>query len=100
MNSDQETGLSGHLMDCILSGGNERYTISARLKNPIIGIGAPAHYFLPDAGKKLNAEVVISEDADVANALGAVTSHVLIRREASIRPDQPGCFIKEPAPPI
>ena len=95
VNSGQETGLAGHLLDCILCGGQEGYTISARIENPIIGIGAPAHYFLPNAGRKLQAEVVIPEDADVANALGAVTSRVLIRQKASIRPDERGCFLVE-----
>ncbi|MCF8109540.1 MAG: DUF1638 domain-containing protein [Desulfohalobiaceae bacterium] len=95
VDADQEGGLAGHLLDCILSGGKRRYSISARLAHPIIGIGAPAHYFLPNAGRQLNAEVVIPEDADVANALGAITSHVLIRQKVSIKPDHLGRFVVE-----
>ena len=88
-----ETELSRHLLECILSEKNSRYSINAHLKNPIIGIGAPVHYFLPNAGKILNAEVVVPEDADVANALGAITSCVMIKQKVFIRPDQTGCFI-------
>jgi len=90
---EKETKLSKHLMECIFSKGNNHYNITARLKNPIIGIGAPIHYFLPGAGKMLNAEVVIPADADVANALGAITSHIAIRKKISIVSDQSGFFI-------
>lgn len=93
VDEDRETELSRHFMECILSEENTEYSIRARLKNPIIGIGAPVNYFLPNAGEKLNAKVVIPEDADVANALGAITSHILIKKKISIRPDQIGFFI-------
>lgn len=91
----EETALSAHLLECILSRGDENYSISASLKHPIVGIGAPAHRFLPKAGNRLNARVVIPEDADVANALGAITSHVLIRQRVCIKPDHLGRFVVE-----
>ncbi|NOR23843.1 MAG: hypothetical protein GQ542_05515 [Desulforhopalus sp.] len=42
------------------------------------------------AAEKLQAELIIPENWDVANALGAVTSHVLIRQNLTIRPDSRG----------
>ncbi|MCK5666855.1 MAG: hypothetical protein KAI17_25380, partial [Thiotrichaceae bacterium] len=95
INEREENELSRYFMECILSEKNGRYSIKAQLNNPIIGIGAPVSYFLPNAGKKLNTNVVIPENADVANALGAITSHVMIKRKISIRPDPLGCFIVE-----
>ena len=89
---EAESALSDHLMDCMLSGGPERYSIKAALTHPVIGIGAPAHFFLPAAGKRLNADVIIPEDADVANALGAVTSHIRIKQQLIIRPGDTGGF--------
>ena len=92
VDEDAETPLSAHLMACMLSGGQDGYRIEAFLDNPVIGIGAPAHFFLPNAGKKLNARVIIPDDADVANALGAISSHIMIRQQVTIRPDDTGGF--------
>lgn len=95
VDDQKESPLSSHLMDCILSEQNDKYSITARFEDPIIGIGAPVHYFLPDAGQRLNAKVIIPENADVANALGAITSCITIKQRASIRPDDLGHFIVE-----
>jgi len=94
-----ETKLSRHLFDCIFDGKNRSsYSINVQLQHPVVGIGAPVHYFLPNAGKKLGATVVIPEDADVANALGAITSEIVIKQQLSIRPGQSGGFIVQGAP--
>ena len=93
-----QTELSRHLMDCILTDKNSNYSINVQLRDPLVGIGAPVHYFLPNAGKKLGGRVVIPEDADVANALGAITSHIMIKQQLSIRPDQVGGFTVQGAP--
>lgn len=47
-----------------------------RLKKPLIAIGAPAKVWLNDAAELLNAEIVLPEDADVANAYGAAVGQV------------------------
>lgn len=86
------SALADHLMECILSGDKERYSIKATLAYPVIGIGAPTHFFLPNAGKRLNTEVIIPEDADVANALGAISSHIRIKQTVTIRPGDTGGF--------
>lgn len=54
----------------------------------VIGIGAPAKYFVPQAAKLLKTEAVIPENADVANAIGAATSQVMICRHVRIKPQQ------------
>ena len=74
---------------------SRRYRLRAEFTYPVIGIGAPVDYFLPQAGKLLNAKVVIPKDADVANALGAITSHILIKQKVVIRPNSVGNFIVE-----
>ena len=65
------------------------------MKQPVVGIGAPVHFFLPRAGKTLGAEVILPEDADVANAIGAITSSVVVKRHVRIIPDQEGGFLIE-----
>ncbi|MDY0221802.1 MAG: DUF1638 domain-containing protein [Desulfobacterium sp.] len=97
MKSVETSPVFNQLMDQIINPGNRRYTITAKLCYPIIGIGAPVHFFLPQAGKRLNAEVIIPEHADVANAVGAITSHIMVKRKVSIKPDSSGKFIVEGA---
>lgn len=89
----EHTALSKLLMDSIIAKTNHNYSIDVTLKNPIIGIGAPVDYFLPAAGKKLHAQVIIPQDADVANALGAITSNIVIKKNLSIVPGPQGGFI-------
>ena len=38
----------------------------------LIGIGAPTHIFLPDVAKALGAPYILPENAEVANAIGAL----------------------------
>ncbi len=82
------------LMANLMAGGNDQYQINVTLKRPVIGIGAPINYFLKRAVKPLGAEAVLPKDADVANAIGAVTSEVRIRRQVSIIPGSGGFVIE------
>jgi N-methylhydantoinase A/oxoprolinase/acetone carboxylase beta subunit len=65
------------LVDNLMAGGTSDYHVQIKLKRPVIGIGAPVQYFLPNAVKPLESEAVIPKDADVANAIGAITSSFL-----------------------
>ncbi|MEK7374332.1 MAG: hypothetical protein AABZ85_04815 [Thermodesulfobacteriota bacterium] len=58
------------------------------LKNRLVGIGAPAHAFLPPVAQKLGTSVIVPFHAGVANAIGAITGAVAITDEALIRPVQ------------
>ena len=60
------------------------------LRDKIIGIGAPAHAFLPALAEKLGTQAVIPFYAGVANAVGAVTSAIVIKEELFIKPFQGG----------
>lgn len=81
------------LINNLLSKGNDQYAVRIDLKRPLVGIGAPIHFFLPQAAQILGAEAVLPEDADVANAIGAVTSDVVVQRQAEIVPGQGGGFV-------
>ncbi len=67
-------------------------TVSIRLRHPIIGLGAPAAHFLADAARPLETSLIVPEDADVANAIGAVTSRVRVNRTARILPNTEGKY--------
>ncbi len=86
------------LIKNMLGGGNRDYSVQMRMHKPIIGIGAPVHLFLAEAASLLGAEAILPEHADVANAIGAVTSRVKVRRQVKIRPSQAGGFVLEGLP--
>jgi len=75
-----------------LDGGSTGYRVHVALKTPIVGLGAPVHYFVPKAAELLGTEAVIPPHADVANAIGAITSSVVVRRQVRIAPDENGRY--------
>jgi N-methylhydantoinase A/oxoprolinase/acetone carboxylase beta subunit len=83
------------LIGNLLSDGNDQYAVRINLKRPVVGIGAPIHFFLPRAAKALGTEAVLPENADVANAVGAITSNVVVKRQLRIIPDEEGGFLIE-----
>jgi hypothetical protein len=83
------------LVDNLLAGGSDEYIVRIGLKRPVVGIGAPIHFFLPRAAQVLGAKALLPEDADVANAIGAVTSDVVVERRVRIISDQEGGFLIE-----
>ena len=83
------------IIDHILSGADKDHVLQAKLSKPIIAIGAPVKNFLPGAAKLLNARLIIPKNEDVANAVGAITSKIMIRRKVTIKPDQEGGFLIE-----
>jgi len=80
------------LIQTLFTRDNPHYGVSITLNRPVIGIGAPIKYFLPKAVKPLNAKAVLPEDADVANAIGAITSNVVIKKQLRIIPGDQGGF--------
>lgn len=64
--------------------------LNLHLKDKIIGIGAPAHAFLPSVAEKLGTQAVIPFYAGVANAIGAITSAIVVKGEVFIKPFQGG----------
>ncbi len=82
----------------MLGGGSRDFGLQMRMHKPIVGIGAPVHLFLEKAASLLGARAILPEHADVANAIGAVTSRVMIRRQVKIRPSQSGGFLIEGLP--
>jgi N-methylhydantoinase A/oxoprolinase/acetone carboxylase beta subunit len=57
-----------------------------RLQEPIVGIGAPAGFFLEDVARVLNARLILPEHYEVANALGAIAGSVMVVEEVLVYP--------------
>lgn len=57
-----------------------------RLRQPIIGIGAPANIFLRQAAEILHTDLVLPPHHEVANAIGAIAGSVVVSEEILIYP--------------
>jgi N-methylhydantoinase A/oxoprolinase/acetone carboxylase beta subunit len=66
--------------------GNGDYSISVKLSKPIVGIGAPVSVWLPPVAEMLGTRVIISNQADIGNAVGAVAGMVTVTANILIRP--------------
>ena len=55
---------------------NTQIEYTLKLKNPIIGIGAPASVWVAKAAKLLDAELILPDYESVANAIGAAVGNV------------------------
>lgn len=68
------------------NGVNSSLTCRLYLREPIVGIGAPAEAYMPRVAELLHADLIIPERADVANAVGAVAGGVIQRRQVMVQP--------------
>jgi N-methylhydantoinase A/oxoprolinase/acetone carboxylase beta subunit len=57
-----------------------------RLRQPLIGIGAPAGIFLKDVAAALHTDLVLPEYHQVANAVGAIAGSVMVVEEILVYP--------------
>lgn len=93
-------GLSGQLSEVLLNGFRKARGIAMGKKGEehnffnvittpfdLIGIGAPAHVFLPDVAKAMKTQCIIPEYAHVANAIGAITGCIRTEVTISINPE-------------
>ena len=86
------------VMANILAGGNARFRINAEFKHPIIGLGAPVGFFTREIPDKVDAEILIPPNADVANAVGAITSFISVVKRAHVVPTLEGGFAVQGLP--
>lgn len=69
-----------------IHGGHPHLETLFRLREPVVGIGAPAAFFLKNVARALHAELVLPEHHPVANALGAVAGSVMVVEEVLVYP--------------
>ncbi len=60
--------------------------LDLRLRQPIIGIGAPAGLFLGPVATALHTELILPEHFEVANAVGAIAGSVMVSEEILVYP--------------
>ena len=73
------------------------FSVDINLNKKIIGIGAPIAAYLPSVAKRLHTELLMPENSDVGNAVGAVTGSIMETVEVLIKP-KPGLGVMENPP--
>jgi N-methylhydantoinase A/oxoprolinase/acetone carboxylase beta subunit len=82
------------LLEKMLSAdGQATFELRWRQLRPVVGIGAPVGAFLPGACRRLGIAPIIPADADVANAVGAVTSQIFVSECVRVRPGDFGRYV-------
>jgi N-methylhydantoinase A/oxoprolinase/acetone carboxylase beta subunit len=66
--------------------------LRAGLSVPVVGLGASAQTTYPAVGAYLNAEMLLPEHGDVANAIGAVTGRIRMLREGLVSSPSEGLY--------
>jgi len=96
----RETGIDtsvpecAQLLDHALSQGNgSRLSFQPHYRRPLVAIGAPVHAYFPTVADILNGELVLPPHAEVANAVGAAASEVLVREVVTVRPGDTGAYL-------
>lgn len=69
-----------------------RFRMRLSLETPLVGIGAPSHILLPSLAHRMDAEAIVPEHAEVANALGAIMGTIIMHDQVLIRPLAPEGF--------
>lgn len=92
------SGLGKVMINNILSRGNRDIEISARLPYPLVGLGAAAPFILERPGKVFDAELIVPRHAEVANAVGAITSLVSVKKSVSVVISDTGTYLVHGVP--
>lgn len=81
------------LLDKSFADDGKGLGVRISLRIPVVAIGAPAEVLVPPVAKHLDAQVIVPEHADVANAVGAVAGEVVAREEIIIRPGEMSNYV-------
>ncbi|HSV74139.1 MAG TPA: DUF1638 domain-containing protein [Chthonomonadales bacterium] len=75
-----------YLLDRAFAEGDGGLGVRFSLRRPVVAIGAPAEVLVAPVRARLDAEVIVPQHADVANAVGAIGTEVVARDEVVIMP--------------
>jgi len=81
------------LLDKAFRDDGSGLAVQLSLRRPVVAIGAPAEALARPVADHLAAEMIVPEHADVANAIGAIGSEVVVREEILIRPGHTSNYV-------
>jgi N-methylhydantoinase A/oxoprolinase/acetone carboxylase beta subunit len=73
------------------------FSADLRLHKKIIGIGAPIGAYLPSVAERMHTQLLMPDNSDVGNAVGAITGSIMEAVEVLIKPKQ-GLGVMEDPP--
>jgi N-methylhydantoinase A/oxoprolinase/acetone carboxylase beta subunit len=93
-----------YFLDNMIKGeGRDDFACTVKLNKKIIGIGAPVETYLPEVAEKFNTTVLIPHNAEVGNAIGAITGSIVEIIEILLKPmpgfanvENPPCIMHSP----
>jgi N-methylhydantoinase A/oxoprolinase/acetone carboxylase beta subunit len=91
---DREGVSSFPLLRYLVGDRAETVQFRAALRHPVIGLGAPVSFFLEGMSARAGVEIIVPPHAEVANAIGAVTSSVSVSTGARIIPVEEGFGVR------
>lgn len=74
------------VVDELLEGSGNALLPQFALAMPLVGIGAPARFFLRGLDELFHTPIIFPPDFEVANAVGTVTAQVCVRYEGEVIP--------------
>lgn len=80
------------LLRRMFSQSGSAVTFAAKAHLPLVAVGAPAGVFFPPAADRLEAQLHLGADGDVANAIGTVNGTVSERVKILIKPGESGGY--------
>ena len=102
LDAAQARDLTGLLADLVFEGSDapgepldpgSLFHLRFAADYPVIGVGAPAPIFFPDAAARLGVDLLLPEHANVANAFGAVMGSVVQRAQVTVTQPRHGHFV-------
>lgn len=88
-----DESLASHvLMQTGLGGYKGVLRVETGLGVPVVGLGASAATYYPAVGAAMGTDVILPDDAAVANAIGAVVGRVTMRHSGTITSPMEGRF--------
>ena len=80
-------GFGLNLVDQSVNGRDGRdYRFKVTITKPIVGIGGPTYDMLPEVAKRLGTTLIIPENYDVGNAVGAIIGKIEEQIEFIVQP--------------
>lgn len=83
------------LVEAMTTGRHKISNLDVALKPavPVIAVGGPAGLFYPETGRRLGAEAIIPQHAEIANAVGAAVGMIRTHHSIDVTGDRPGRFL-------
>lgn len=92
--SREARDMAEYLLGLALSGTSQGpLQVTFTYGETLVALGAPVHPFFPEVVRRLNARLIIPEHAEVANAIGAVASEVVVREKTVVRPGELAAYV-------